>query len=86
MSSHRGPSLIARLLHLRRSVAQSAICSPRRPGVEVVDALTRITHRVSSDALLAGSRSGRYEALCGTRLLSASLTDSGRGRCAACAR
>lgn len=59
---------------------------PRRPGIEVVDALTRVAHRVSSDALLAGSRSGQYEALCGTRLLSASLTDPGCGRCAACAR
>lgn len=62
------------------------IAVPRRPGIEVVDALTSVAHRVSSAALLAGSRSGQYQALCGTRLLSASLTDPGRGRCAACAR
>lgn len=59
---------------------------PRRPGIEVVDSLTRVTHRVTSDALLAGRLVGTYEALCGTRLLAASLTDPGRGRCTECAR
>jgi len=58
----------------------------RRIGIEVVDAGTRIAHRVASDELLAGRLAGNYEALCGARLLSASLTDSGRGRCPDCAQ
>lgn len=70
---------------LRRS-PKAAIPAPRRPGIELVDALTRTVHRVASDALLAGRRSGDYRALCGARLLSASLTDPGRARCAECAR
>lgn len=71
---------------LRRPSGQPATPTPRCPGVELVDARTRITHRVSSDALLAGRQSGDYQALCGARLLSASLTDPGQGRCAECAR
>lgn len=66
----------------RRTTSPSLRC----PGVELVDALTRVVHRVSSDALLAGRLSGHYQALCGVRLLSASLTDPGRGRYAKCAQ
>lgn len=55
-----------------------------RPGIELVDATTRIAHRVASDELLAGRIAGNYRALCGTRLISASLTDPGGRRCAEC--
>jgi hypothetical protein len=65
---------------LRRS-SKAAIPAQRQPGIELVDARTRITHRVTSDELLAGRLAGNYEALCGARLLSASLTDPGRRRC-----
>lgn len=70
----------------RRPSAPVGVPVPPRPGIEVVDSLTRITHRVSSDALLAGCLAGTYHALCGARLLAASLTDPGRGRCTECAR
>lgn len=70
----------------RQPPAPAVVPAPRRPGIEVVDALTRVTHRVSGDALLAGRRAETYQALCGTRLLAASLTDPGRGRCTECTR
>ncbi|HEX6402765.1 MAG TPA: hypothetical protein VF003_06350 [Pseudonocardiaceae bacterium] len=70
----------------RRPSVPAMVPVPRHPGIEVVDSLTRVTHRVSGDALLAGRLIGTYEALCGTRLPAASLTDPGRGRCAQCAR
>jgi hypothetical protein len=73
-----GPSPLA--------TASAVIPTRRRPGIEVVDALTRVAHLVSSDALLAGRLAGIYPALCGARLLAASLTDPGRGRCMECAR
>jgi hypothetical protein len=52
----------------------------------LVDARTRVTHRVTSDALLAGQQAGNYQALCGARPMTASLTDPGGRRCPECAR
>lgn len=72
--------------HSKRAAHAPTIPAQRRPGIELVDAQTRITHRVASDELLAGRIAGNYQALCGTQLLSASLTDPGRARCAECAR
>jgi hypothetical protein len=72
--------------HSKRRAHAQTIPAQRRPGIELVDARTRVTHRVTSDALLAGRRSGDYQALCGMRVLSASLVDPGRARCAECAR
>ncbi|MGH3765367.1 MAG: hypothetical protein ACRDS0_06975 [Pseudonocardiaceae bacterium] len=69
----------------RRSSAQAMIPVPRRPGIELVDGITQVRHRVSSDALHAGRQRGDYVALCGVRLLAASLTDPGRGQCPGCA-
>lgn len=80
---HRAPSDRARWHPLSTPVV---IPVPRRPGIEVVDARTQITHRVSSEALLAGRLTGTYKALCGAPLLAASLTDPGRGRCTDCTR
>ncbi len=82
-AKHRAASDRARW---RRLSATAVISAQRRPAVEVVDAQTRLTHRVSSDRLLGGRLTGTYEALCGARLLSASLTDPGRGWCQECAR
>jgi len=56
----------------------------QRPGIELVDARTRVAHQVSPEQLLAGRVRGDYEALCGARLLAASLTDPGCGRCEPC--
>lgn len=50
----------------------------QRPGIELVDARTRVAHQVSPEELLAGRVRGDYEALCGVRLLAASLTDPGK--------
>jgi hypothetical protein len=72
--------------HSKRRAHAQTIPAQRRPGIELVDARTRVTHRVTSDALLAGRRSGDYQVLCGMRVLSASLVDPGRARCAECAR
>jgi hypothetical protein len=72
----------ARLRRLRGTPGPA----PRRPGIELVDARTRLVHRVSPDALLDGRAHGDYEAFCGARFLAASLTDPGRGRCRECAR
>lgn len=69
-----------------RRLSNPIVPVPRQPGIEIVDALTRVTHRVSSDALLPGRLAGTYQALCGVRLLAASLTDPGRGRCTGCAQ
>lgn len=68
---------------LRRS-SKAAISAPRRPGIELVDARTRVAHRVTSDELLAGRLADTYQGLCGARLLSGSLTEPGRRRCAEC--
>jgi hypothetical protein len=68
--------------HSKRRGAHARIPAPRRPGIELVAGDTRVVHRVSSDELLAGRQRGDYQALCGARLLAASLTDPGRGRCA----
>ena len=46
MSSHRRPGVLARALRLRRP-PKGAIPVPRRAGVEVVDARTRVAHQVS---------------------------------------
>lgn len=71
----------ARLRRLRGPVP-----APRRSGIELVDARTRVVHRVSPDGLLDGRARGDYEAFCGARFLAASLTDPGGGRCRECAR
>jgi hypothetical protein len=59
---------------------------PRRRSIELVDALSRVAHRVIPEELAAGRMRGDCEALCGARLLAASLTEPGHSRCAECAR
>jgi hypothetical protein len=70
--------------HSKRRAHAQTISVQRRPGIELVDACRRVAHRVTSDELLAGRRSGDYEALCGARLLSASLTDPTDGTWSVC--
>lgn len=57
---------------------------PCRPGIEVVDARTRVAHRVDPDDLLAGRQHGDYQALCGAQFLVASMVDPGQGQCQPC--
>ncbi|MGH3934695.1 MAG: hypothetical protein ACRDS1_06920 [Pseudonocardiaceae bacterium] len=85
MVSHRRPGVVARALRLHRSPPQVAVRGPSRAGIELVDARSRVAHRVSSDELLAGRQRGNYLALCGIRFPAASMADRGRGRCAQCA-
>lgn len=84
MSSHRRRGVLARTLRLPQP-PKGVIPAPRRAGIELVDARTRVAHRVSSDELLAGRQRGDYQALCGAQLLAASLTDPARGQCPGCA-
>ena len=72
--------------HSKRRAHAQTIPVQRHPGIELVDAHTRITHRVTSDKLLTGRQRGNYQAFCGTRVVSASLTDPGRAHCTECAR
>lgn len=69
-----------------RRLGATPVPAPRRPGIELVDARTRVVHRVSADGLLDGRARGDYEAFCGARFLAASLTDPGGVRCRQCAR
>ena len=52
----------------------------------IIDAQTRVEHLVSDDSAMANRHSGMYLTLCGVKILAASLTDPGRGRCPECAR
>ncbi|MGH3999071.1 MAG: hypothetical protein ACRDTJ_16630 [Pseudonocardiaceae bacterium] len=70
----------------RRSSAAAVVQVQRLPGVELVDARTRVAHRVTPEELLTGRQRGNYLALCGVRFLAASLVDPGRGRGAECCR
>jgi hypothetical protein len=83
-AKRKGKAMVGR--HRRQVRAMQARIQEQRPGIEVVDSLTQVTHRVTGDALLAGRLAGQYKALCGVRLLAASLTDPGRGLCTACVR
>jgi hypothetical protein len=84
MVSHRRPGVLARLLRRPGSPPDAAVLAPRRAGVELVDASTKLAHRVSLDELVAGHRRGDYLALCGARFPAASLVEAGRGRCRGC--
>lgn len=83
MARHRAVSDRARWR--RRSTARAVIAVQRLPGVEVVDAQTKLAHQVSADELMTGHRRGDYLGLCGVRFRPASLVEPGRGRCPECA-
>lgn len=83
MSSHRRPGVLARALRLRRP-SNGAIPVPRGAGVELVDPRTRVAPQVSPQELRAGRARGDHQAMCDARLLAASLTEPGCGRCPGC--
>lgn len=68
----------------RRSSASAVVPVQCQPGIELVDALTKVTHQVSAEELLAGRQRGNYEARCGVRFLAASMVEPGHGRCPGC--
>jgi hypothetical protein len=84
MSRHRRPGVLASALCLRQP-PKTPIPALRRPGIELVDARTRVAHQVSPEELRAGRAWGDYQARCGVRFLVASLTDPGCGQCPGCA-
>lgn len=84
MVSHRRPGVLARMLRRPGSPPDVTIPASGRAGIELVDALTKLAHRVSPDELVAGHRRGNYLALCGARFPAASLAEPGRGRCREC--
>lgn len=51
-----------------------------------VTSVDRVEHLVRDDAMAAGRSRGRYVALCGTTVLSASLATVERERCDSCRR
>lgn len=67
--------------YVRIPEQQSAPCR-----VRIIDAHTHIEHLVSEESVAAHRDAGHYLALCGLRVLAASLTDPGRGWCRECAR
>ncbi|MGH3972890.1 MAG: hypothetical protein ACRDS9_06150 [Pseudonocardiaceae bacterium] len=77
MSSHRRPGVLIRALRLHRSPPEVAVPGPRRAGIELVDARSRVAYRVSPDQLLAGRQRGNYLALCDVRSPAASMVDRG---------
>jgi hypothetical protein len=53
---------------------------------EMTDGRTHLTHRLTDDAMADGRRTGgRYQAICGVQVLSASLTAPVRQLCQTCA-
>ena len=55
-----------------------------QPGIELVDALTKVAHQVSAEELVSGRQRGIYQARCGVRFLAASMVEPGRSRCPGC--
>lgn len=75
MGKHRRIPRVAR-------VATPARVSPRPVGI--TDAQTRVQHLMSDESAMAHRHSGHYLALCGERVLAASLTARERSHCQRC--
>jgi hypothetical protein len=71
--------------HSKRQRARTRIPERRLPGIELVDASTKLAHRVSPDELLAGRERGHHQAFCGARFPAAAMVKPGRGPCDECA-
>ena len=63
------------------------VTAPHRSlPIEVTDGPTNVSHYVTEEEMADGRRAGgRYRAICGTRVLSASLATPVRRRCPTCA-
>ncbi len=79
MSSHRRPGVLARALHSRRSPSKAALPASYEPDFKLVDGGTHVTHLVSPAELAASLRSktGACLAVCGARVVVASMVDPG---------
>ncbi|MDT4998484.1 MAG: hypothetical protein QOK12_589 [Mycobacterium sp.] len=70
----------------RGRTAPVVIAPHRSLPIEVTDGPTNVTHYVTEEEMADGRRAGgRYRAICGTRVLSASLATPVRRRCPTCA-
>ncbi len=70
----------------RRQAAHTAIPAQRGPRpLGIIDARTHVEHLMTDESAMAHRHSGSYLALCGVRVLAASLTAPDRGRCPRCA-
>ncbi len=67
----------------RRAVAD--VITARPQAIAITDARTGIDHLVTDAAAARGRSSGRYLAICGARVLAASLTAPAAGTCRCCA-
>ncbi|MGH3601345.1 MAG: hypothetical protein ACRDQH_13915, partial [Pseudonocardiaceae bacterium] len=62
----------------------SALSAPM--AIEMTDGYTNVTHPVTDEAMAQGRRAGgRYRAICGARVLSASLAAPVQRHCPRCA-
>jgi len=66
----------------RRAVAD--VITARPPVIAITDARTGTDHLVTDAATAMGLSSGRYLAVCGARVLAASLTAPPAGTCRCC--
>ena len=67
-----------------RSTRIPVVTAPPRP-IAMTDATTGTEHRVTGESVAAGCRvGGRYVAVCGARVLAASLTMPERDQCQSC--
>jgi hypothetical protein len=81
MATHRA---VSNRLRWWRPSARAVVPAQRLSGIEVVDVVTKVAHRVSADELEAGHLRGDFVAFCGARFQAASLVEPGRGRCPGC--
>jgi len=85
MTSHRKRGGLFACLRRRRprAVESASVVVPaqRRPGIELVDAQTRVLHTVDEAEVVKAGREGKCWSRCGVEVLVASMTDPGRIRC-----
>ncbi len=67
-----------------RSRAQGAVPARRGRPAGITDARDAIEHLVTDESIAQHRHSGNYLALCGARVLAASLTAPSRRRCGNC--
>ena len=71
----------------RRESERARVPAQRTPRpLGIIDARTQVEHLMSDESAMAHRHLGSYLALCGVRVLAASLAAPDRGRCSVCAR
>lgn len=77
---------VASLRGSRRQAAPVASALPAPMAIEMTDGYTNVTHQVTDEAMAEGRRAGgRYRAICGAQVLSASLATPVQRHCPRCA-